>query len=351
MSSSHPSVRLVSSTVQITNQPKLHNHIWTNWTTWTTFFWTRRPLPPRYSHTRPPYPNRPHPLPAQRRHPLPREQPAPHLHPVRQPLPWTSSHPASRQPTACQGWVLMQALGRPWTICRRTHTWMEAVKMNAQCLSHSHLPADWTRGSQQTANPLTCCSGEHLNGCTCIFGVLQQNHVNQLQLSSWRGTKTHVCEDCQEVHASLCFNTLFCIVLVLVSTSRLSDCPVWENHKKKYKKRSTNPLWEICLSSWLNLFYKLLFVTFLSEFPCVGLYPGHIWAGVIKKAYRRNVFHELFGVVVVNMDSQSTREKFAVLFAKMMLQNFLQMSLQSPTHGHENASKSNRSTLTCCLRI
>lgn len=75
--------------------------------------------------------------------------------------------------------------------------------------------------------------------------------------------------------------------------------------RKGTKKRSTNPLWEICLSSWLNLFYKLLFVTFLSEFPCVGLYPGHIWAGAIKKAYRRNVFHQLFGVVAVNVDVQS----------------------------------------------
>lgn len=75
---------------------------------------------------------------------------------------------------------------------------------------------------------------------------------------------------------------------------------------KRYKKRSTNPLWELCLPSWLNLFYKLLFVTFLSEFPCVGLYPGHIWAGVIKTAYRRNVFHQLFGIVAVNVDGQST---------------------------------------------
>lgn len=80
---------------------------------------------------------------------------------------------------------------------------------------------------------------------------------------------------------------------------------LFEKTTRKGTKKEVQILYGSSVSSWLNLFYKLLFVTFLSEFPCVGLYPGHIWAGV-KKAYRRNVFHQLFGVVAVNVDGQST---------------------------------------------
>ncbi|KAA8595972.1 hypothetical protein FQN60_011263, partial [Etheostoma spectabile] len=72
----------------------------------------------------PPVPQQTPPSPSSEAPPAPSLAPAPPL-PVRRLLLWTSSPPASRQPTGCQGRGLQQGQGRDghlWTNCRRTHT-------------------------------------------------------------------------------------------------------------------------------------------------------------------------------------------------------------------------------------